>query len=103
MTINASLLALQKVIESQSSGCTFVNYRDSLLTRLLKECFGGDSVTALLATLSPEAKYAGQCVGTLRLASRAALVVQKPTVHIDPFVRQVKGIGFQCYRWLTVL
>jgi hypothetical protein len=93
VTINASLLALQKVIEAKAEGQSFVNFRDSLLTRLLKECFGGDSMTSLLATLSPEARFAQQSVNTLRLASRAALVVQKPTVHIDPYVQAVKELS----------
>ena len=83
------------MIESQSAGSAFVNFRDSLLTRLLKECFGGDSLTALLATLSPETQFTSQCVSTLRLASKAALVVQKPTVHVDPFIQKVKGTILQ--------
>lgn len=51
--INCSLLALQKIIESKAlNTAAYVNYRESVLTRLLKDCFEGNSKIALLATIS---------------------------------------------------
>uniref|UniRef100_A0A915ECR4 Kinesin motor domain-containing protein n=1 Tax=Ditylenchus dipsaci TaxID=166011 RepID=A0A915ECR4_9BILA len=95
--INCSLLALQKVIESKSSCSTsaFVNYRESVLTRLLKQCFGGNSLTSLLATVSPEQQYSQLSIGTLRFASKAALVDQTARQNVDPFVMAVQGLKAQ--------
>lgn len=94
--INCSLLALQKVIDAKSANSFFVNYRESVLTRLLKECFGGNSITHLLATISPELQYTGLSIGTLRFASKAALVRQSPRLNIDPFITAVKGFFIFC-------
>lgn len=95
---------MQKVIDAKSaSSCAFVNYRESALTRLLKECFGGNSITSLLATVNPEFQYTGLSIGTLRFASKAALVRQTPKTNIDPFVTAVQGL--YCYfffLWLVL-
>ncbi|KAI1716018.1 kinesin motor domain-containing protein [Ditylenchus destructor] len=93
-SINCSLLALQKVIElkSQGSSSGYASYRESVLTYLLKECFGGNSVTSLLATISPEQQYVTQSIATLRFASKAAKVQQASRQNVDPLVMVVKGL-----------
>lgn len=63
--INCSLLALQKIIENKATnGGAYVNFRESVLTRLLKDCFGGNSKTALLATVAsnPEHRAIKVCI-----------------------------------------
>lgn len=54
--INRSLLALSNVINrlsSQgSSGKSFINYRDSKLTRILQSSLGGNSQTAIICTMT---------------------------------------------------
>ena len=49
--INQSLSTLGRVIEALGKG-TVVPFRESMLTRLLKEGLGGNSKTALICTTS---------------------------------------------------
>ena len=46
-----------KKFEKQSAAAGFVPYRDSILTWLLKESFGGNAKTIMLATIRPSAAY----------------------------------------------
>ena len=52
--INRSLLALANCITALAEkGYTFVPYRDSKLTRLLKDSLGGNCRTVMIANVSP--------------------------------------------------
>ena len=64
--INSSLFALVAVVESLSSGKAFVPYRNSKLTWLLSDSLGGNSLTTVLATVSPSQQYAGESKSTLK-------------------------------------
>uniref|UniRef100_A0A915DZI9 Kinesin motor domain-containing protein n=1 Tax=Ditylenchus dipsaci TaxID=166011 RepID=A0A915DZI9_9BILA len=89
--INCSLLALQKVIECKANGgSAFVNYRESVLTRLLKECFGGNSKTALLATISSGVEYRQFTLQTLRFSMNAGKVHQFPKQNVDPLFQAIQ-------------
>jgi kinesin family protein 14 len=76
-SINKSLLTLGKVISllsERSMTCPkkkklFIPYRDSVLTWLLKESLGGNSKTAMLATISPASVHLEETISTLRLAA----------------------------------
>lgn len=75
--INRSLLALGNVITSLSgvtSGARFVNYRDSKLTRLLREALSGNCRTVMVAHVSPAAKHRDESRNTLTYARRAASI-----------------------------
>ena len=55
--INRSLLALSKVVHrlssmGKSTANVFINYRDSKLTRILKQSLGGNSKTAIICSIS---------------------------------------------------
>eukprot|EP00903_Cladosiphon_okamuranus_P016262 g14998.t1 len=52
----------------------FVPYRNSVLTRLLKESLGGNSRTVMLACVSPCDVHYEETLGTLRYAERAKRV-----------------------------
>uniref|UniRef100_A0A914YEU3 Kinesin motor domain-containing protein n=1 Tax=Panagrolaimus superbus TaxID=310955 RepID=A0A914YEU3_9BILA len=81
ISINKSLLSLQRVVDARASNEAFVCYRDSVLTRLLKNCFDGNSATTLLTTVSPLECYSSETLNTLRFASKAAQVIQQPTIN----------------------
>ena len=66
--INSSLFALIAVVESLSSGKDFVPYRNSKLTWLLSDSIGGNSLTTILATVSPSQQYAKETKSTLKFA-----------------------------------
>lgn len=57
--INKSLLSLGNVIrilsDDQSVATTFINYRDSKLTRILSASLGGNAMTSIICTVTPAA------------------------------------------------
>ncbi|KAK0396631.1 hypothetical protein QR680_001793 [Steinernema hermaphroditum] len=71
--INRSLLALGNVINSLSSGNKgrYVNYRDSKLTRLLKDSLGGNSKTCMIAHVTSSSTNYEETYNTLVYANRA--------------------------------
>ena len=78
--INRSLLALGNCInilsDSQKKGA-FVPYRDSKLTRLLKDSLGGNTKTIMIACVSPSYLCYEETVNTLKYASRAKNIKRK--------------------------
>lgn len=88
--INSSLLALGNCISSLASakrrnGNTgHIPYRDSTLTKLLKDSLSGSGLTLMIACVSPNYSDAGETISTLRYAARAKKVKTTPVVKIDP-------------------
>lgn len=70
----------------------FVPYRDSVLTWLLKDSIGGNSKTVMIATVSPADIHYGETLSTLRYASRARKIVNKPVVNEDPNVKIIREL-----------
>ncbi|NXT25422.1 KI18B protein, partial [Syrrhaptes paradoxus] len=72
--INRSLLALINVINALAdakSKKTHIPYRDSKLTRLLKDSIGGNCRTIMIAAVSPSVLAYEDTYNTLKYASRA--------------------------------
>uniref|UniRef100_A0A8D0MNY3 Kinesin-like protein n=1 Tax=Sus scrofa TaxID=9823 RepID=A0A8D0MNY3_PIG len=73
--INRSLLALGNCINALSekggSRAQYVNFRDSKLTRLLKDALGGNSRTVMVAHISPASTHFEESRTTLLYAYRA--------------------------------
>jgi kinesin family member 4 len=78
--INKGLLALGNVISALGGGekNIHVSYRDSKLTRLLQDSLGGNSVTLMIACISPSDFNADESLSTLRYADRAKKIRNKP-------------------------
>uniref|UniRef100_A0A8C3NIC8 Uncharacterized protein n=1 Tax=Geospiza parvula TaxID=87175 RepID=A0A8C3NIC8_GEOPR len=78
--INKSLTTLGLVISAladQAAGKNknkFVPYRDSVLTWLLKDSLGGNSKTAMVATVSPAADNYDETLSTLRYDPNARII-----------------------------
>lgn len=77
--INKSLSELGNVINAlvaQAKGKkgVFVPYRNSKLTRVLQESLGGNSITAMLAALSPAGSFFEETLSTLKYANRAKAI-----------------------------
>lgn len=73
--INRSLLALGNCINALSlKQQSHVPFRDSKLTRLLKDSLGGNSHTVLLACISQLPSQYDETLNTLNYATRAALI-----------------------------
>ncbi|XP_047402203.1 kinesin-like protein KIF19 isoform X2 [Sciurus carolinensis] len=71
--INRSLLALGNCISALSDRGSnkYINYRDSKLTRLLKDSLGGNSRTVMIAHISPASTAFEESRNTLTYAGRA--------------------------------
>nr|XP_061806796.1 kinesin-like protein KIF13B [Nerophis lumbriciformis] len=96
--INKSLSTLGLVISAladQGAGknkSKFVPYRDSVLTWLLKDSLGGNSLTAMVATISPAADNYDETLSTLRYADRAKSIVNHAVVNEDPNARIIREL-----------
>ena len=94
--INKSLTTLGLVISALASGKSkFVPYRDSVLTWLLKDSLGGNSKTAMIATISPAADNYEETLSTLRYADRAKKIVNKAVVNEDPNTKLINELKKQ--------
>ncbi|TRY86731.1 hypothetical protein DNTS_029013 [Danionella cerebrum] len=96
--INRSLTTLGLVISAlaeQGAGknkSKFVPYRDSVLTWLLKDSLGGNSRTAMVATVSPAADNYEETLSTLRYADRAKNIVNHAVINEDPNARIIREL-----------
>ena len=74
--INRSLLALGNCISalaenSRKNATTHIPYRDSKLTRLLKDSLGGNTKTIMIACINPNPFLIEETMTTLNYAMRA--------------------------------
>jgi len=58
-----------------------IPYRDSKLTRILSQALGGNSLTAIICTISPANLNFYQTLSTLRFATRAKTVKNTPEIN----------------------
>src|ERR1044072_3473159 len=75
ISINSGLLALGNVISAlgdptKAKHTTHIPYRDSKLTRLLKDSLGGNAQTLMIACVSPAEFNLNETVNTLKYANR---------------------------------
>ena len=95
--INLSLSCLGNVINYLGSGNhDFVPYRESKLTRLLKDSLGGNFKTTLVVTCSPHSYNVEETISTLNFANRAKNVKNKIKINIkitsDEYERIINGL-----------
>ena len=94
--INTSLLSLGKVITAlatNTKSTAHIPYRDSKLTKLLKHALGGNSMTVMLACISPLDSSVDETMSTLLYAGRARNITNDPRVNEDPrsaLIRQLR-------------
>ena len=80
--INLSLLCLGNVIASLTNpNASHISYRDSKLTRILKESLGGNAKTSLIVTVSPSSYNTEETMSSLYFALRAMKVQNKPIIN----------------------
>jgi len=83
--INSSLLVLGKVINSlvdrERGKPKHVQFRDSKLTFLLRDSFGGNSKTCLVATVSPSVTSLSETISTLTFAQRAKMITNTAVLN----------------------
>lgn len=85
--INRSLFALGNVINSlvevSHGHMRHVHYRDSKLTFLLRDSFGGNAKTLLIANITSSYSSLQETLSTLRFAQRAKMIQNKAVVNKD--------------------
>ncbi|KAG5473762.1 hypothetical protein LSCM1_04392 [Leishmania martiniquensis] len=91
--INLSLFTLGCVIECLSDpkrrGIK-PPYRDSVLTKLLRDAFGGNSKTTMICTIGPCEAQRSQTLQTLHYAAKASHVMNRPRVREDPSAMELR-------------
>ncbi|TMS36263.1 hypothetical protein L596_003471 [Steinernema carpocapsae] len=107
--INRSLLALGNVINSLSSGNKgrYVNYRDSKLTRLLKDSLGGNSKTCMIAHVTSSSTNYEETYNTLVYANRAknitTRIVRNRSASADqPYTEAMREMQKESQRRVTI-
>ena len=86
ISINTGLLHLGNVISAlgdRTRKMTHIPYRDSKLTRVLQDSLGGNSVTLMIACISPCDRDFVETLNTLRYANRAKNIKNKVTANQD--------------------
>ncbi|KAG5480704.1 hypothetical protein CUR178_05839 [Leishmania enriettii] len=89
--INKSLSTLGMVIMSLTDqSATHTPYRDSVLTKILKDSLGGNSHTALVICCCPSQYNAQETLSTLRFGARAKAIKNKAVVNRDLTAAQLR-------------
>ncbi len=87
ISINKGLLCLGNVISAlteTSNKNQHIPYRDSKLTRILQDSLGGNSRTTMIACVSPADSNYEESLNSIKYASRARNIKNKPVVNRDP-------------------
>ncbi|KAJ1772113.1 hypothetical protein IW140_004101 [Coemansia sp. RSA 1813] len=86
ISINSGLLALGNVIsalgDTQRGSLSFVPYRDSKLTHMLRDSLGGNAQTLLIACVSAAEANLTETVNTLKYAARARNIKNRGGVNM---------------------
>ncbi|KAL0254394.1 hypothetical protein SLS55_009869 [Diplodia seriata] len=99
--INRSLSTLGRVIaaladlssgKAKKKAASMVPYRDSILTWLLKDSLGGNSMTAMIAAISPADINFDETLSTLRYADSAKRIKNHAVVNEDPNARMIREL-----------
>ena len=81
-SINKSLSALGNCISALTEDKRIhIPYRDSLLTRLLQDSLGGNTMTTIIATLSLASNAIDETISTLKFADRARRIMTRVRVN----------------------
>ncbi|XP_034255843.1 kinesin-like protein KIF18A [Thrips palmi] len=97
--INKSLLALGNCINALADGLRHIPYRDSKLTRLLKDSLGGNCQTVMIANLSPAHQTYEDTQNTLKYATRAKTIkfqvkrnIVSVELHVSHYIKMVEDL-----------
>ena len=104
--INKSLFTLRKVIltlseADQTKAAGHVPYRDSTLTKLLKQSLGGACHTLMIACLSPADAHVEENISTLTYAARARTITNAPKQMMEPRAAKISALQEEVRRRQT--
>lgn len=71
---------------------SFSVLRESKLTRLLRDSLGGQTKTAVIATISPAAAHVDETLNTLEYALRAKNITNKPELNTQVTINSLTQV-----------
>jgi kinesin family protein 4/21/27 len=105
--INKALFTLRQVISTlaglKEQDNTFVPYRDSKLTSLLKQSIGGNSFCLMIACIAPVDAFFEDNLSTLAYATKASCISNEPVKNVDPKSKVIKDLKKQVKRLTSEL
>ncbi|XP_032926495.1 kinesin-like protein KIF7 isoform X2 [Catharus ustulatus] len=96
--INCGLLALGNVISALGDPrrkTTHIPYRDSKITRILKDSLGGNAQTVMIACVSPSSSDFDESLNTLNYANRAQNIQNKAVVNCRKETEHIEELHLQ--------
>ena len=90
--INLSLSTLGNVIHSITQGMGHIPFRDSKLTRILKESLGGNYKTYLIVTCSPHSYNLDEIISSLLFAKRVKCIKNKYRINIKYSYEELQNL-----------
>ena len=90
--INKSLIALSIIVQNisnENDNITYAPYRDSKLTRIISDCFGGNAYTSLILHCSKHECSTVQTRNTLMFGEKVKKIKNYPVINIE----KVNGKG----------
>lgn len=91
-TLGRVIAALADLSNGKKKNASMVPYRDSVLTWLLKDSLGGNSLTAMIAAISPADINFEETLSTLRYADSAKRIKNHAVVNEDPNARMIREL-----------
>eukprot|EP01083_Nonionella_stella_P228784 810503_1 len=98
-SINRSLFTLGQVISTlgdiaigKQPPNTYIPYRNSSVTKLLKDSLGGNGLTIMIACISPARRFLEVTLNTLYYATRARNIENKPAVKMNETERVIESL-----------
>lgn len=91
-TLGRVIAALADVSAGKKKNASMVPYRDSVLTWLLKDSLGGNSMTSMIAAISPADINFEETLSTLRYADSAKRIKNHAVVNEDPNARMIREL-----------
>jgi hypothetical protein len=85
-------MGLSESSKGHSKEKSFVPYRDSKLTSLLKQSIGGNAYALMIACIAPSDRFFDENVITLSYATRASNISNAPTKNIDPKIKEIQDL-----------
>ena len=83
--INKSLIALSRIVQNLSNEADNLNYapyRDSKLTRIISDCFGGNAYTSLILNCSKHEFSTIETRNTLMFGEKCKRIKNRPVINI---------------------
>ncbi|OQV20812.1 Kinesin-like protein KIF6 [Hypsibius exemplaris] len=105
-SINLALHHLEQVIIALADkNRSHIPYRNSMMTSILKDSLGGNSLTSMIATCSLDEANLGETISTCRFAQRVALIRNEvvrnetvdPLMEIELLKKQIQQLKNTCF------